>query len=59
MKLDIQKLCNASRVIDTFLNTNHVKVVLVVVFIKKQREKILKRLEMNLPGVIKLLKWLR
>ena len=58
LKLDIQKLCNATRLIDNFIKTDHVKVVLVGGFTKQQKEKVLKRLEINLQRVISLLKWL-
>ena len=58
LKLDIQKVCNATRLIDNFINADHVKVVLVGGFTNAQKEKVLKRLDINLERVILLLKWL-
>ena len=40
------------------LDTNHVKVVFIGVFTKNQRERILKRCDINLGRVVRLLKWL-
>ena len=59
MKLDIQKLSNSTRVIEQLTDTEHIKVVLIGPFTKKQKERAYKRSEINLKRVMELLYWLK
>lgn len=58
LKLDFEKLCNATQLIDTLLDTNHVKVVLLGAFTKKTKKKDSYKTRNQLAKGHKSIKWL-